>query len=176
MLEISPYPGLSCGKMIDRILQKIAATGKEKDHEKCSNPTEEARASARQRSKRFLGRRRSRTLYLAPRRARRKINGGIEIRPSLLSERGQCHRGWFQSSGGICEKTLGGCDVLVNNAAIFIGGAVHNTSIEDFDKVFNVDVRGVFLLCKAFLPEMMERGSRISLISLPWRDWAALTI
>ena len=42
------------------------------------------------------------------------------------------------------KKTLGGCDVLVNNAAIFIGGAVHNTSIEDFDKVFQVDVRGVF--------------------------------
>lgn len=57
------------------------------------------------------------------------------------------------------KKTLGSCDVLVNNAAIFIGGAVHNTSIEDFDKVFNVDVRGVFLLCKAFLPEMMERGA-----------------
>lgn len=56
-------------------------------------------------------------------------------------------------------KTMGGCDVLVNNAAVFIGGNVLSMSMADFDKLFSIDVRGVFLLCKNFLPGMIEKKS-----------------
>lgn len=65
------------------------------------------------------------------------------------------------------KKSVGTCDVLVNNAAIFIGGPIHETSVEEFDKQMGVNVRGVFLVSKAFLPDMLEqkRGSIINIAS-----------
>lgn len=56
------------------------------------------------------------------------------------------------------REKLGGCDVLINSAAIFIGGQVHETSEEDYDLLMDIDVKGVFLTCKYFLPQMLEQG------------------
>ncbi len=49
--------------------------------------------------------------------------------------------------------------ILVNNAGI-PGPVAALTDIEvgDWDEVFAVNVRGTYLLCKAFLPGMIERG------------------
>ena len=50
--------------------------------------------------------------------------------------------------------------ILVNNAGI--AGPVAplvEIGVEEWDEVFDVNVRGVFLLCKAFLPAMVERGA-----------------
>lgn len=49
--------------------------------------------------------------------------------------------------------------ILVNNAGI--AGPVApltGVSVEDWDEVFGVNVRGVFLMCRAFLPAMIEQG------------------
>ncbi|MBP1933701.1 SDR family NAD(P)-dependent oxidoreductase [Ammoniphilus resinae] len=51
----------------------------------------------------------------------------------------------------------GKVDVLFNNAGISGVGAVHETSEELWDKVVNVNIKGVFLASKAVLPHMMER-------------------
>jgi NAD(P)-dependent dehydrogenase (short-subunit alcohol dehydrogenase family) len=59
---------------------------------------------------------------------------------------------------------FGGIDVLVNNAGITGGPAattLHETPVEAFDNVMAVNVRGVFLGCRAALPGMLERGSGI---------------
>ena len=66
------------------------------------------------------------------------------------------------------QKQIGACDVLINNAAIFRPGAVHQNSAEDFDAMFAVNVRGVFLMCKYFIPGMLEKGkgSVINIASL----------
>lgn len=55
------------------------------------------------------------------------------------------------------KDKIGGCDVLVNSAGIFIGGEVHKVSEEDFDLQMDVNLKGIFLTCKYFLPEMLER-------------------
>ena len=50
-------------------------------------------------------------------------------------------------------------DVVVNNAGI--AGPVApltEIAVEDWDEVFDVNVRGVFLVCRAFLPPMVARG------------------
>lgn len=50
--------------------------------------------------------------------------------------------------------------ILVNNAGI--AGPVApltDVRVEEWDEVFGVNVRGVFLMCQAFLPPMIERGS-----------------
>jgi 2-keto-3-deoxy-L-fuconate dehydrogenase len=50
-------------------------------------------------------------------------------------------------------------DVLVNNAGIGHVGTLLTTSGADWDRVFSVNVRGVFNVTKAFLPAMVERGA-----------------
>lgn len=59
-------------------------------------------------------------------------------------------------------------DLLVNNAGIGHVGTILETSAEDLDRLYQVNVRGVFNLCHAFLPSMVERrsGNIINLASI----------
>jgi NAD(P)-dependent dehydrogenase (short-subunit alcohol dehydrogenase family) len=59
-------------------------------------------------------------------------------------------------------------DILVNNAGIGHVGNLIGTSAADLDRLYAVNVRGVFNCCKAFGPAMIERrrGSVISLASI----------
>jgi 2-keto-3-deoxy-L-fuconate dehydrogenase len=52
-------------------------------------------------------------------------------------------------------------DILVNNAGIAHVGNVENTSAEDFEKLFSVNVKGVYHLVKACIPHMKARGGVI---------------
>ena len=52
-------------------------------------------------------------------------------------------------------------DVLVNNAGIFTEGAQDNLSSEDFDKVMDLNVRGLFLVTKTLLPALKKSGGSI---------------
>lgn len=49
-------------------------------------------------------------------------------------------------------------DILVNNAGIGHVGTILQTTEEDLDRLYSVNVRGVFSLTKAFLPSMIERN------------------
>lgn len=64
--------------------------------------------------------------------------------------------------------SVGPLDVLVNVAGIGHVGTLLNTSAADLDRLFAVNVRGVFNCCKAFVPAMLERrrGSVINLASI----------
>ncbi|MFS0912315.1 SDR family NAD(P)-dependent oxidoreductase [Microbacterium sp. 179-I 3D2 NHS] len=49
--------------------------------------------------------------------------------------------------------------ILVNNAGIpGPVAALTDIDVDDWDEVFDVNVRGTFLLCRALLPGMIERG------------------
>jgi NAD(P)-dependent dehydrogenase (short-subunit alcohol dehydrogenase family) len=57
---------------------------------------------------------------------------------------------------------LGEIDVLVNNAGITGSRQAtrcHETPVEEWDRVFAVNVRGPFLCSRAVLPRMVARGS-----------------
>ncbi|WP_309103323.1 SDR family oxidoreductase [Microbacterium sp.] len=59
------------------------------------------------------------------------------------------------------RDALVGTDVsiLVNNAGIpGPVAALTDVSVEDWDEVFAVNVRGTYLMCRALLPGMIERG------------------
>lgn len=60
---------------------------------------------------------------------------------------------------GLVER-YGGVDVLYNNAGIMpeADHSVIDTSVETWDRVMAVNVRGVFLCCKYGIPEMLKRG------------------
>ncbi len=47
-------------------------------------------------------------------------------------------------------------DILFNNAGIVIPGRVDNTSLEDWERTFAVNVIGVYLLSKVCLPELKK--------------------
>src|SRR5579859_1881797 len=61
---------------------------------------------------------------------------------------------------------FGRIDVLVNNAGVGAGGAAEESSIEQAQRVFDVNVFGVIRMTKAVLPHMRaQAGGRIINIS-----------
>jgi 2-keto-3-deoxy-L-fuconate dehydrogenase len=65
-------------------------------------------------------------------------------------------------------RSLPAMDVLVNNAGIGHVGTLLNTTADDLERLFAVNVRGAFNLCHAFVPGMLDRqrGSVINLASI----------
>jgi 3-oxoacyl-[acyl-carrier protein] reductase len=59
--------------------------------------------------------------------------------------------------------TFGRLDVLVNNAGTIVPGNVEEATLADFDRVFAVNVRGVFVATQAAL-KSMKTGGRIIMI------------
>ena len=68
----------------------------------------------------------------------------------------------------MAEK-VGPVDVLINNAGIITGmKAVQDLPVEEWDKIMATNVRGPYLLIRAILPGMIQRGfGRILNISAP---------
>ena len=62
---------------------------------------------------------------------------------------------------GTAARTVHGrhqrLDILVNNAGIGHVGTILQASGADLDRLYSVNVRGVFNVTKAFLPAMIER-------------------
>tara|TARA_B100000809_G_scaffold96241_1_gene94825 strand:+ start:801 stop:1544 length:744 start_codon:yes stop_codon:yes gene_type:complete len=52
----------------------------------------------------------------------------------------------------------GKLDILVNNAGISARGTIEETTVEDWDRVMNINAKGVFLGTKAAIPEMRKAG------------------
>ena len=61
-----------------------------------------------------------------------------------------------QSAVALALSEYGQLDVLVTSAGIQRYGTALDTPIEVWDEVFNVNVKGVFLACKAALPEIRK--------------------
>ncbi|MCZ6514320.1 MAG: oxidoreductase [Acidobacteria bacterium] len=56
------------------------------------------------------------------------------------------------------EEHFGRLDVLVNNAALVHRGNIDNTSLELWDKIFEVNLRAVFLCCQEAVKVMRKNG------------------
>ena len=74
-------------------------------------------------------------------------------------------------------KKFGKIDILVNNAGIGIRNLPHEYSLEDWNKVIDINLTGAFLCSKAVYGNMKDRGSgKIinigSMTSIFGLDWA----
>jgi 3alpha(or 20beta)-hydroxysteroid dehydrogenase len=56
-------------------------------------------------------------------------------------------------------ETHGRIDVLLNNAGVFLAAALTDTSLEEFRRVIDVNVTGVFLGMRAVAQAMSEQGA-----------------
>ncbi|MBI4609428.1 MAG: 3-oxoacyl-ACP reductase FabG [Candidatus Rokubacteria bacterium] len=56
-------------------------------------------------------------------------------------------------------QAFGRIDVLVNNAGIQKAQAITEMSVEDWDRMMAVHLRGTFLCCRAVVPHMQARGT-----------------
>ena len=62
--------------------------------------------------------------------------------------------------------SYGRIDVLVANAGISAAGALHETPADIWDRVFDVNVRGTYLTCKAVIPQMIDQhGGTVIIMS-----------
>src|SRR5262245_55570507 len=70
---------------------------------------------------------------------------------------------------------LGPADVLVNNAGIGHYAPVEKLPIKQFDEIMAVNVRGIFLMVRAFLPDMRQKksGHIVNIASLAGKNGVA---
>jgi 2-keto-3-deoxy-L-fuconate dehydrogenase len=61
------------------------------------------------------------------------------------------------------DRAWGRLDILVNNAGISHVGNIEHTSEDDFDRLFRINVKGVFLCSQAALPLMLRHGGGVIL-------------
>jgi len=64
----------------------------------------------------------------------------------------------------LVEKTrqlYGGIDILINNAGIHYQGNVAETPVEAWDRVLDVNLKGVYLCSHHVVPVMVERGGGV---------------
>ncbi|PDT08459.1 L-iditol 2-dehydrogenase [Rhizobium sp. M1] len=64
------------------------------------------------------------------------------------------------------DRTFGGIDILVNNAAIFDMAPVNEITEASYDKVFSINLKGPLFVMKAVSNVMIERGRGGKIINM----------
>src|SRR2546428_4393933 len=90
-------------------------------------------------------------------------DGDAEFLPLDVTNEETCQR-----VGQTVVSAKGRLDILVNNAGIGHVGTMLQTTGPDLDRLYAVNVRGVFNVTKVFLPDMLSRksGNIINLASI----------
>ncbi len=63
---------------------------------------------------------------------------------------------------------FGRIDILLNNAGVAVPGGVETLTPEEWDRSMNVNVKGIYLMCKYVVPQMRERkyGKIVNIASI----------
>jgi NAD(P)-dependent dehydrogenase (short-subunit alcohol dehydrogenase family) len=70
---------------------------------------------------------------------------------------------------------LGGLDGLFNNAGLTFTKPFEQVTEEEFDRIYQVNIRGQFFTCQQAIPHMIERGRQLR-ERFPDRPWAGGSI
>ncbi|MBO4693653.1 MAG: 3-oxoacyl-ACP reductase FabG [Clostridia bacterium] len=64
---------------------------------------------------------------------------------------------------------FGAVDILINNAGISISGLINDMDLHDSDRIFDVNLKGVYNCCKSVVPAMIsQKSGKIINISSMW--------
>ena len=91
---------------------------------------------------------------------------GRAVEAAVKSKGGECvfvhldvtREDSWQQAVALATKRFGKLDVLVNNAGIGGAGRLEDTTVEEWDRVMEVNAKGVFLGTKAAIPAMRRAG------------------
>lgn len=94
------------------------------------------------------------------------IEGGNQTAEEIISigqqaVSHQCDITNYNQIEAIFEKinhSESGIDILINNAGIAHVGNIENTSSEDMDRLYNVNIKGAYNCMKAAIPTFKEKG------------------
>jgi NAD(P)-dependent dehydrogenase (short-subunit alcohol dehydrogenase family) len=86
----------------------------------------------------------------------------LVVRRTDVSDRAQ-----MSAFAGAVHAIAPAADVVINNAGVGLGGTFLDTSLDDFDWILGINLRGVIHGCHFFVPNMVEakRGGHIINIS-----------
>jgi len=90
----------------------------------------------------------------------KKVGGRAEILPVELTDQGSI-RGLVN---GISEK-FGRLDILINNAGLTHSAKLEETQTEDWDRLFKVNVRAPFILCRELMG-LLRKPDRSYIINI----------
>jgi NAD(P)-dependent dehydrogenase (short-subunit alcohol dehydrogenase family) len=62
-------------------------------------------------------------------------------------------------------QNFGQIDVLVNSAGIILNGSVENTTLDDWDKMFDINLRSVFFMMQKCIPQLEKTKGNIVNVS-----------
>lgn len=77
----------------------------------------------------------------------------VEAETADLADRPQA-----EALVGRAEETLGPIDILVNNAGLEFGGPFLENSVDELERIVDVNLLAVMLLTREALPGMLQRG------------------
>ena len=86
-------------------------------------------------------------------------SGGAAIGVSADVTNSEAVRGMVESA----IKAYGRLDIMFHNAGLSTRGTILETDEETFDRIFAVNVKGVFLGCKEAMPVMQAQGGGVIL-------------
>ncbi|MBE8720545.1 SDR family NAD(P)-dependent oxidoreductase [Sphingobacterium pedocola] len=86
----------------------------------------------------------------------------------------RCNVSDQEEVASIIEK-IGRIDILVNNAGIAHVGNIENCGKEDFDRIFNVNVKGAYNALYAVIPSMKRNGGGAILNLASIAAWVGIT-
>ncbi|MEN0002448.1 MAG: SDR family NAD(P)-dependent oxidoreductase, partial [Pseudomonadota bacterium] len=64
------------------------------------------------------------------------------------------------------SETLGGIDILINNAAIFTAAPITEIARDDYHRVFEINVAGTLFTLQAVARHMIDRGTKGKIINM----------
>lgn len=62
-------------------------------------------------------------------------------------------------------REYGGVDVMINNAGLFIGGSILDVDPEEFERIHDVNVKGVYFGTQMAANDMLDRGEPGSIVN-----------
>lgn len=77
-------------------------------------------------------------------------------------EKGDFEKGLYEP----VQKEFPSIDILINNAGLLINKPLLESTDEDFDRMFNVNVKSVFKLTRALMPLLFENAHIVNISSM----------